>query len=263
MDRSDLDRLREWFSAYCRSFPGPASGSGGDPRPYRVKEEHTRRVCENSIQVAGSLGLAPAQTALAEAIALFHDLGRFQQYRDYGTFRDSVSVNHAALSASVLVERGVLAALPEAQQRLITHAVALHNVLTVPEGLDEEMLLHTRLIRDADKLDIWRFFIEHYRLPESERPDAVVLGLPNTAGYTPGILECLRRGQMVRHDMILSQNDFTLLRLSWVYDLNFPGSFRIMDERKYLSGLIATLPQDDALRKTVDRVAEYIDRKKG
>lgn len=259
MDRRELDQMHEWFLAYCRSFTG---SDGRDSHPYRVKEEHTCRVRENSVQVAGSLGLDPDRTALAEAVALFHDLGRFPQYRDHGTFRDSVSVNHAALSASVLLEEGVLAALPKAQQRLITQAVALHNVLTLPDGLDEEALLFARLIRDADKLDIWRVFIEHYRLPGAQRSEVVVLGLPDAAGYTPAVLEHLRRGRIVRQDMISSQNDFTLLQLSWVYDLNFPGSFRIMDERNYISGLTATLPQDDALRRAVDHVVEYIEHKK-
>lgn len=260
MNRPHLDQLSAWFSAYCSSFPGDA---GGDPRPYRVKEEHTRRVRQNSVLIADSLGLDPDRTAIAEAVALFHDLGRFPQFRDHGTFRDSISVNHAALGAALLLEKGVLAALPQEQQRIITRAVALHNVLALPDGLDEEALLFTRVIRDADKLDIWRVFIEHYRLPASRRTDAVILGLPDAPGYTPAVLERLRRGEMVRHDMISSQNDFTLLQLSWIYDLNFPGSFRILDERGYVDDLSLTLPKDDAVARAVEGAKEYVKRKKG
>jgi len=69
-------------------------------------------------------------------------------------------VNHAVLGAKTLLERNVLRDLPKRERSLIVRAVALHNVFILPVGLDDEILLHAKLIRDADKLDIWRVFIE-------------------------------------------------------------------------------------------------------
>ena len=260
MNRTDLERLKAWFSGYSRSF---AAAAGEDPRPYAVKEEHTRKVCENILLVAESLGLDKGRSAAAEAVALFHDVGRFPQYRQYKTFRDSVSVNHAALSAKVLVEERVLAELPAEEQKVITGAVTLHNVLALPEGLDDETALFTRLIRDADKLDIWRVFGEYYRLPEDERSAVIGLALPETPGYSAEVLACLSSGEMVKHAMVHTQNDFKLLQLSWVYDLHFPRSFRIMSERGYVDGIAAALPQTDEVKGAVAGVKAYVERMKG
>jgi hypothetical protein len=260
MKQRDLQRFKTWFSGYCRSF---TAAEGEDPQPYVMKEEHTWKVCDNIRQVIGSLALGEREAVIAETVALFHDVGRFPQYRHYGTFRDSVSVNHAALGAKVLVEQNVLAELPDEERMHITNAVTLHNVLTLPRGLDEETFLFTKLIRDADKLDIWRVFIEYYGLPESERSAVIGMALPETRGYTPGVLACLLRGEMVRHDMISTQNDFKLLQLSWVFDLNFPGSFRLVSERGYVARLASTLPDDEEVRRGVKTVEQYVERKKG
>ena len=39
---------------------------------------------------------------IAEAVALLHDVGRFEQYKRYGTFNDRKSVNHAALGVEIM-----------------------------------------------------------------------------------------------------------------------------------------------------------------
>jgi putative nucleotidyltransferase with HDIG domain len=74
-------------------------------------------------------------TLLAEAIGLFHDVGRFRQYETYKTFDDSISVNHATLGAKVLLENNVLQRLPKQEQDLILRGVTLHNVFSLPEKL--------------------------------------------------------------------------------------------------------------------------------
>jgi len=160
------------------------------------------------------------------------------------------------------VEEGVLAGLPEREQRTILNAVTLHNVLALPGHLDEEVRFFTRLVRDADKLDIWRVFIEHYRLPAAERSGVIALDLPDTPGYSPQLLDCLDRGEMARLEMVRSQNDFTLLQLSWTYDLNFPASFRILSERETIDALAGTLPRDGKVLRAVERVKEFVERKR-
>jgi len=46
-------------------------------------------------------------------------------------------------------------------------------------------------------------------------------------------------------------NDFKLLLISWVYDLNFATSRRILRERGYIPTLAATLPERADLREAV------------
>lgn len=250
-----LQRLKAWFAGYCRSFH---TGNPADDRNYVLKEEHTGRVCENIRRIAGEAGVGADGLLLAEAIALCHDVGRFPQYRRYRTFKDADSANHAALGVAVLREEGVLDKLPQDEQDIIIRGVGLHNVFAVPEQLDPESALFVSMIRDADKIDIWRVFIDYYRLPDGERASAVGLGFPDLPGYSPEVASCLERREMVRLATVRSLNDFKLLQLSWVFDLNFPVSFRMIRERRLIEQLAATLPVESRESRAVTALFEFV-----
>ncbi len=157
MEKLDIAPLKTWFDAYCRGF---YTDSEANNRNYSLKELHTHHVRENMNILTNSLGFSQHDKALAETIALFHDVGRFEQYQRFSTFRDDISTNHAALGVRVLHENRVLAGLPLEDRRTILRAVALHNVFRLPTAIGAMDLMHARLIRDADKLDIWRIFME-------------------------------------------------------------------------------------------------------
>jgi hypothetical protein len=260
MDGNEFDRLKQWFSEYCRSF---YSDDPADQKNIVLKEEHTENVCRNMDEISRSLRLSDGDTALAGTVALFHDVGRFPQYRRYRTFRDSISTNHAALGAKVLIENNVLGQSSGRDREVVVRSVALHNVFSLPERIDEEILLFTRMVRDADKLDIWRIFIDYYATPEEDRPGAAALGLPDSPGYSAGVLASLLRGEMVNLSLLTTLNDFRLLQLAWIFDLNFPRSFEILRERAYIDGLAAFLPGDPEIERAVTAVRHFVDEKLG
>lgn len=258
MDQNDLTTLKNWFTGYCNSF---STRRTEDQRNFTIKYDHTHEVCLNAVRIAADLRLDPKQALLAETIALFHDVGRFPQYRQYKTFDDSISVNHAALGAKVLRENNALSGLNQRDQDVIIRAVTLHNVFTLPEGLDEETLLFARLIRDADKLDILRVVIEYFKQEEGGRAEAVALGLPDLPGYSEDVLACLRRGEMAKKDMLTTQNDFKLLQLAWLYDLNFASSLRMVRERHVIDAMAGLLPADDKIAGAVEMVRGYVEKR--
>lgn len=260
MTADHLQSLRSWFTGYCRSF---YTGDAADDRNYALKEEHTGRVCENIRRIAGEAGVGADGLLLAEAIALCHDVGRFPQYRQYRTFKDADSANHAALGVSVLREEGVLDKLWQDEQDIIIRGVGLHNVFAMPEQLDPESALFLKLIRDADKLDIWRVFIDYYRLPVAERASAVGLGFPDLPGYSADVAACLDRREMVRLSMVQSLNDFKLLQMSWVFDLNFTASFRMIRERGLMEQLAATLPAEARTSRAVAALIDFVGQQEG
>ncbi len=255
MDQEALTSLKSWFARYCTSFTTPVQE---DQRNIAVKEYHTHQVCLNTLQIARDLDLSDRETMLAEAIALFHDIGRFPQYQQYKTFDDSISVNHAVLGAKVLLEKDALQGLAKRERDLIIHAVTLHNVFSLPAELDESTRLFATLVRDADKLDILRVFIEYYEQDEASRADAVALGLPDEPRYSPKILTSLAKGEMVEKSNLTTLNDFKLLQLSWLYDINFAGSLRTILERGYLDKLVSLLPATDEIRIATDSVRTYV-----
>ena len=258
MDQNDLTTLKNWFDGYCDSFSTPRPE---DQRNISIKRDHTYEVCLNAVRIAEDLRLDRQQALLAETIALFHDVGRFPQYREYKTFDDSISVNHAALGAKVLLENNALSGLNQREQDVIIRAVTLHNVFSLPEGLDDETLLFARLIRDADKLDILRVVIEYFEQEEGGRAEAVALGLPDLPGYSGDVLACLSRGEMAKKDMLTTQNDFKLLQLAWLYDLNFASSLRMVRERRVIDAMAGLLPGDDKIAGAVEMVRGYVEKR--
>ncbi len=258
MNRTELSALKAWFADYCRSF---YSSDAGEQRNISLKELHTRNVCDNITAIARDELLNEDRQVLAEVVALFHDVGRFPQYRQYKTFKDSESTNHAALSARVLLESNVLAGFPKDEREIIVQSVRLHNVFAVPGKISPEVELFLKLVRDADKLDIWRVFIEYYALPEEERASAVGLGFPDLPFCSEEVLACLDSGRMVNLAMLKTMNDFKLLQLSWVFDLNFAASFRLLEERDYVGGIAATLPMNGRIEALARRLRRHVEER--
>ena len=258
MTRSDIDQLSDWFTAFCASYTRDAADD--DRRNYLLKEVHTHRVSDAAVAIATELECNGTGLLLAETIGLLHDVGRFPQYREFRTFRDAESVNHAARSVRVIAEEGILATLPPEEQRLIIRSVALHNVYRMPEFLDERESFFLRLLRDADKLDIWRVFLEYYALPEEERASAVGLGFPDHPDCSPEILDAITEGEMINLVNVKSLNDFKLLQLSWIFDLNFAPTRRKFRERGYLEAFAAALPTDRGVRNALAVIESYLDQ---
>jgi putative nucleotidyltransferase with HDIG domain len=260
MDDNTLREYRVWFAGFVREHAEP------DVRHQQnilLKEEHTREVCENALRIAAELGLGAAETALAGAVALFHDVGRFPQYRRFRTFQDCRSMNHAVLGAKALLERDVLQGLPPHERSLIIRAVTLHNVFTLPPLADDSLRLHARIVRDADKLDIWRVFSEYFSLPPADRPSAAGLGLPDAPEISPGVLASLGQREMVRLTSLRTLNDFKLLQLAWIYDLNFAPSLRMVRERGVIDRLTAAMPRTQEIDRALDDLRDHVRRRAG
>jgi len=258
MQKEDLDYFREWFFKYVKRFFSPDSFTQEN---IELKIEHTRRVCENILLIAKSEKISEKECRLAETIALFHDLGRFEQFTKYKTFSDSESENHAALGVKILNKEGVLACLPEEERKLVLKAVEYHNLMEIPGSVNPSSKLHffCRLIRDADKIDILRLASEEYAEEEKNRNPALELYLPDAQGYSGPIVSEILNNRMAKIGDMKNRNDIKLLRLSWIFDLNFPATFSLLKEYGYLESIISFLPESketDVLKRHFER---YLD----
>jgi len=213
------DQLSGWFTEYVRSF------CNDDPMQQRIfllKEEHTLRVCKEIRAIGLNIGWSADELGLAEIIALFHDIGRFEQYARYKTFVDIRSENHAELGLTILDREGLLAGFDEELQRIIVESIRHHNRAALPcDGGEEGWLLYAKLLRDADKLDIWRVVTDYYNRSNDERNGAIELDLPDTPGFSAEVAEELSRQSIVHTKHLKNLNDFKLLQMGWVFDINF------------------------------------------
>ena len=257
MYQSHLTTLTSWFDSYVQPF---LKTDAEGVKNIQLKIVHTGKVCEAMAQLAAGEKLTENQTLIASAVALLHDVGRFPQYQRWRTFRDSESGNHARLAIDVIREQKILADISQEEQLLIEEAIRFHNLLKVPAQIQSPSRLYINLIRDADKIDIWRVFTELLAQPPEERASAATLGLPDIPDeVTAACVESLAGGTIVQLDSARTLNDFKLLLISWVYDLGCPTSGRILLERGSIPALAETLPKREDVRSAVVRALSALE----
>lgn len=258
MTKNDLKYLKQWFADYTKRF---YSSIHNDQRNIMLKIEHSHNVSKNIIEIASYLKLSDHELSLAEAIALFHDVGRFSQYARYRTFRDAGSKNHGLLGAQILVNENVLRNLSDDEQELIIQVVKFHNAYAIPTVLKGDMVLFLKLIRDADKIDIFRVFIKYYESAAEDRATATAFGVPDTPEYSRVMLSCIFNKQVASYSDIKNENDFKLMKLSWIYDMHFKESLKLLQTRDSVNRIIRKLPQTGEISAAMKILRQYISKR--
>jgi HD superfamily phosphohydrolase YqeK len=253
-----LIRLKTWFAAYTRSF---LTDEATADSPFVLKIDHTARVCENICLLGRSIHLTDGRMRIAEAIGLLHDVGRFVQYRRYRTFNDRHSANHAVLGIHVLEADAVLDDLAADDKIMIIDAVRFHNAPALPRNRSPEATVFMKLIRDADKLDIWKVFADFFRF--DQRPEkAIVQDLPDDPGWSEAMVEAIVAKRPADFQDMKTLNDFRLLQLSWVFDLNFTETCVQARKRGDLAAIAGLLPDDRAVHHAVAGVMNQLDEQR-
>ena len=227
------------FLAYTSSYDAGNS-------MIRHKVDHTLRVAENCERIAHSLSMDEEQASWAWFLGLLHDIGRFEQVRRFGTFIDAVSVDHAELSADLLFREGLIrhfadGELPEAWAALLETAVRQHNKLTLPAALDERTRLFCDLIRDADKVDIFRVVAE---LPFEERIGTSKGLILEGDEAGDGVMDCVRRHCCVPRAIRKTRFEGLISHGCMAFELVFPESRKMCREQGWLSRLLADTDED-------------------
>lgn len=239
---NDLDIFKEYVSNYDLS----------DINLER-KFYHSIRVRNNAKEIAESLNLASDDVSLATFIGLTHDLGRFPQWKIYGTFYDSGSIDHALLSIYVLFQDKILKQFNIAleNENIIRTAIYNHNKYKVEGNLDDRTLLFTNIIRDADKVDLL-YLLKEEDIPISEDGSEV----------TSVIHEAFMRREPIQITECQTKTDYVLVKLAFVFDLNFAKSFEIVDREKLLDKFFEILKYKDSYRKYYLYAKEYVALKR-
>jgi len=255
--QEQLEKFRGWFDDYVAGFYRADEFINAN---LKLKEEHSRRTCEEMLYLAGELDLADNQKRIAEVIALFHDIGRFEQFIRYRTYNDGRSMNHCLLGLEVLGETKVLEQLETRERQLIEKAIEYHGLKELPRNLDGELLLFSKLIRDADKLDVLYVVTEYYR-QYRDNPQEFMLELefPDEQGYSPELVEKILRGRQIDYGELRTLNDAKLLQLGWVYDVNFTVVLKRIKQRRFLEMLIDFLPETGDIERVREKIFGYVD----
>lgn len=256
LDKRHVSNLVKWFNNYVGTF------KNDDPEYQNnidIKKKHTERVIREIINTGKGLNLNEHELRLAVIIALFHDIGRFEQYSHYNTFSDNRSEDHAELGIRILNERNVLKNLDADIKKLILCAIRNHNKPCLPPGETKICLFYSRLIRDADKLDILKVVTDYYHVRNGKRNVALELELPDTQGFSEKIYNALLNRSIADIKNVRNLNDIKLLQAAWVFDINFKPTFTFIKSRKYIELLRTALPESEKIDHLFGIIKSHID----
>jgi len=257
MEQKQSGKFRAWFDKYAAGFYGDDEYVNAN---INLKQEHSKRTCKEMLYLAGELGLDEKGRRIAEAIALFHDIGRFEQFVRCRTYNDTRSLNHCLLGVEVLKKTGVLECLEREERELIEKAVEYHGVKELPGDLNGECLLFSKMIRDADKLDIFYVVTEYYRQYRDNPEDfKLEIEFPDEPGYSEEVLEEVLCGRRIDYGLPRTLNDIKLLQVAWVYDVNFAATLKRIRQRKFMEKIIEFLPRNEDIERVKEKILEYID----
>lgn len=256
--QKDFNRIKKQMIRYIHSFRAE------DPDlkiNVAFKKDHTFRVTKEAVRIAKKLKLKKEDILAVKLITLLHDIGRFEQYRKYRTFVDLKSVNHAQLSVRLIQKFKFLSGFDPGMKRTILAAIGIHNCAVLPRSLTPKQLFFTRILRDADKLDNFHIDSLYYNRQYQADNHAIALGLPDKEGFSPGVYQNLLKGKPVLVKQLKTLNDYKLMQIAWIYDINFPPAFRRIRKKHYLEKICRVLPQTAETKRIYKTVEQFISRK--
>ena len=238
-----------------RAFDGYVSGyNAADPK-IRLKIDHTYRVAALCERIADGL----ADPDLAWLCGMLHDIGRFEQVRRYGTFVDAVSVDHAALGADLLFAEGLLDRFPlelsDEARRILETAVRCHSAYRLPEGLSEAETICCHILRDADKLDIFRV--------DCETPREAIYNVTTEAlrasPVSEAVKDCFRNRTAVLRALRKTPADYVVAHLCLVFELVCPVSRTIAREQGYVDKMLSFESDNGDTRQWFETMRAELD----
>ena len=255
MNRQEFSLLRQHFNNYVDSFRDV------DTKLHPMMElklQHSLRVADEARGIATDLDWAESEVILAEAIGLFHDVGRFLQYQKYQTYYDPKSVNHGCLGFQILTDSDWLNPVTADEKTIVLESVRLHNVHSLPADLSAELKKFVDLVRDADKLDIYHVVNSAFDKQDLKENPGIMWNMPRDFSPDSIILKDLRARRQASYLDVKSQADCCLLQLCWIYDLNYQPALRRIHERNIVDRLAGRLPENDLLAQAVSELKDFV-----
>lgn len=255
MTVSELQRIEERW----RDFVDRFRKDGALHPMQQLKLEHSIRVCADARTIADGLDWPEAEATLAEAIGLLHDTARFPQFEIYRSFSDADTVDHGDLGFQTLEREDLLEGLAGEPRALILHSVQYHNKKDLPRTLTVHEEKHLRLIRDADRIDIFHICWDALNSGQIHDHPELMMNIEFAGPPTEAVLDQFDRGEAIHYGNLKSMADRFILQLSWMHDLSYSSSKRLVRDRGILEKFIDVLPvKTDHLMRCFDTTEAFL-----
>ncbi len=205
----------------------------------KLKVDHTYRVAALSERIAISLGLDKADTDLAWLIGMLHDIGRFEQLKNYGTFSDADSIDHAHYGVKLLFDEGLIwefiDKMDANEPDILKTAIFNHSAYRIEDGLSERVVMFCNIIRDADKIDILKV---NYDVKLEVIYDVTTEELKNSE-VTAEVMTAFMEHHAVLRSLKKTPIDNLVGHAALVFELVYNESFKIVKEQGYLKKMLS------------------------
>ena len=249
----NIEEAKKTFAEYVKNYDI-------NDEKIKIKISHIERVYQIAKNLAMSLNLNEEDIELAELIGLLHDIGRFEQVRQYHTFIDKDSVNHGKYGVKVLFEDGLIRKFLKTNEfdEIIKKAILNHNRAKIEEGLTERENLHAKIIRDADKTDIFYVLTIGDKKAIWESND-----LSNDV-ITDKVYYEFFNDHLINYNDKKTSIDLLVAHFAYIFDFNYKQSLYIIKQKGYVTTLYNRFkfnnPQTkDRMEKIYNEVLKYMN----
>ena len=241
---------------YEKAFDDYVSNYDLNEKRIRYKYHHSYKVEELMEKLANSFNLTDEEIELAKVIGLLHDIGRFEQIRKYDSSSDIKSgIDHANESCVYLFDEGHIKDFYDKEEnyKIIKDAIKNHNKYEIDENVTGKNLLFAKMIRDMDKIDIYRVLSEEFSYEYDKN------------SKTKEVLDNFNSKVQVRSENIKTRTDSVLSYFAFLFGIYFKESFMILKEGNYLEKLFKIItPKEDSIEDfeiLKDEMLQYINKK--
>ena len=242
------------FKEYAESYLNVEEKNSDNYNNLYRKYKHSFRVMDLSRRIAENLELNVELIDFVQLCGLFHDIGRFEQWRNYHTYLDSKSVDHANYSVVVLKNNNLIEKYvkDEKLKSIAYRAIKYHNKYKVPNNFSKETKQICNIIREADKIDIL------YILSSKER----VINIGEDA-FSEKIMNTLRSKKLILLSDRTTKADFLASNFAFIFDMNYVESFKLLKENNYINTIIdiyKEMTNNEELKNQLEEVRKIIDQ---
>lgn len=237
--------MLEQFTEYVSNY---------DLEDYHIKYKynHSIRVEKICEALAQSLNFNEEDTYIIKTIGLLHDIGRFEQLKLTGAYNDT-EFDHGAYGAMILFKEGLIEKfnIDPKYYNIIEFAILNHNKYQISDTDDERKLLFAKLIRDADKIDIFDAYtyLKSYNITNID--DDV----------TNEVAIQFRKHESINRKIRKTKADLLISVIAFVYDINFIESLEIINKQNYLDELYNQIENREKFLEYFEYAKDYINER--
>ena len=219
----------------------------------RYKYDHTFRVLEFTKTICENEKFTEEEKNLAFVCSLLHDIARFEEWTKYHSWHE---IDHGDLGYDILNKNDyVLKYVDKKYRDIVLNVVKYHNKKDIADDLDEFTIKILKVVRDADKLDILNTQFNPY----NEKSLTLDYDYSQKVKLNNSVIDNFISEKMLNANMITNIAEDIIFYLSYIFDINYRISFKIIYDLKVIDiklELLKKVLSDDTQFKIIELKAK-------